>query len=175
MISLEHPNYKISIKKLSKPNDLLREFKKAKLRDYCYAFYVDLPTHNICILMNIGMSTGGHIGDRIYRKVGNLPGWGNLALTGEFGADMRIVVDAVEKKYAHLGLKVHKDDVTLHVWDTGNLTVDSFNNPTVEAEKCLIRECKETYGCMPAGNFQDPCARNKGSVSKSLFSNLFDG
>lgn len=174
MVKLNHPNYRIPIRSLSKPNDLLRAFKIAKLKNYCYAFYVHVPSHNIDILMNIGMSTGGHIGDRIYRKIGNLPGWGNLALTGDFGSDIKNVVHAVEEKFAHIGLVVHKDNVTLHVWDTSNFVTDSFNNPTIEAEKELIRQYKNQFGNLPVGNFQDPCKRNKVTVSKMLFEELFD-
>lgn len=173
MISLDNPDYTIFINTLARPSDLMNLFKNANLKDYCYAFYTNVPAHNIKILMNIGMSTGTEIGDRIYRKVGNLPGWGSLTLTGNFGADMKDVVNAVEAKYAHLNLKIHKDDVTLDIWNTKDLTVDSFNDPTIEAEKILIQDCKNTFGCMPAGNFQDPCTRNK-SVSKTLFNSLFD-
>ena len=172
MIELDHPNYKVPLSNLARPYLLVSNFKQLNLQNYCYAFWVKTPTTNV--LMNIGMSTGGRIGDRIYRKVGNLPGWGSYELTGDFGSDMKLVVAAVEERFEHLGLKIHKDDVTLHIWDTNNLVVESFNSPTVWAEKKLFRDCKEKFGCIPAGNWQDPNDRNKEPVTLKTFNSFFE-
>ena len=172
MINLKHPNYKVPLKNLNRPYDLVPNFKTLNMKDYCYAFWVKHANTNI--LMNIGMSEGERIGDRVYRKVGNLPGWGSKTLTGDFGADMKLVVEAVEQKFEELGLKIHKDDVTLHIWDTSKLVFDSYNSATIEAEKKLFRDCKETFGCIPAGNWQDPNDRNKAGVIPSIFSNIFE-
>lgn len=174
MIKLVHPNYKVPLKNLERPYQLVSNFKQLDLQNYCYAFWVKDYNTNTQLLMNIGMSTGGRIGDRIYRKVGNLPGWGKNALTGDRGADMKLVVKAVEERFEHLGLKIHKDDVVLHIWDTNNLVVESFNSPTVEAEKKLFRDCKEKFGCIPAGNWQDPNDRNKEPVSKQQYNMFFE-
>jgi hypothetical protein len=174
MISLDYPNYKIYISTLSKPCDMLKIVNDLNLKKYCYAFNVFIQPTKSFIIMNIGMSKGEEIGDRLYRKIGNLPGWGVLELSGKFGSDMKEVVNRTEKKFKEFNLKIHKDDVILHVWDVNNLDVDSFNDPAVEAEKYLMRQYKERFGCMPAGNVQDPCNRNK-SISKSHWNSLFDG
>jgi hypothetical protein len=172
MIELSHPNYKINLATLPKPSVLLSNLKRLKLQNYCYAFWV--KHNNTNILMNIGMSEGNRVGDRLYRKVGNVPGWGQYQLTGVFGSDMKIVVEAVETKFNGMGLKIHKDDVCLHIWDTGNLTSPTFKSPTVEAEKKLFRDCKEKFGCIPSGNIQDPNDRNKAQIDKSHFNMLFE-
>ena len=172
MIDLKHPNYKVPLKNLDRPYDLVPNFKTLSLKDYCYAFWVKCM--NTMILMNIGMSEGERVGDRVYRKVGNLPGWGSKTLTGDFGSDMKLVVEAVEKRFEHLGLKIHKDDVTLHIWDTSKLVFDSYNSATVEAEKKLFRDCKETFGHIPAGNWQDPNDRNHNGVLPSVFNKHFE-
>lgn len=172
MIKLAHPNYKVPLKNLDRPYGLVTNFKTLSMKDYCYAFWVKWANTNI--LMNIGMSEGERVGDRVYRKVGNLPGWGSKTLTGDFGADMKLVVNAVEQKFENLGLKIHKDDVTLHIWDTSKLVFDSYNSATVEAEKKLFRDCKETFGCIPAGNWQDPNDRNQRGVRPSLFNDFFE-
>ena len=173
MISLDNPDYKISLAKLSKPCVLLNLFQSLNIKNYCYAFLLDIPSHNKNIIMNIGQSSGGEIGDRIYRKVGNLPGWGVLTLNGAYGSDMKKVIDAVEKKYADIGVKVDKKDVTVHIWNVDNLDFDSFNEPAIDAEKCLINEYTNTFGSLPVGNFQDPRNRNR-SVSKSRFYNIIE-
>lgn len=173
MVDLEHPNYKIPLAPLQRPYKLVSEFKKNRLQNYCYAFWVKENRSNTNILMNIGMSDGGRIGDRIYRKVGNLDGWGSHALTGVFGSDMKKVVELVEEKFEHLALKIHKNDVCLHIWDTTKLTSTTYKSPTIDAEKKLFRDCKEKFGCIPAGNIQDPNDRNKQSTSKVIFENLF--
>lgn len=174
MIDLNKPDYRIDIKNLSKPYDLVTFLKNNKICNYCYAFWVILPAQNLMILMNIGMSVGGHIGDRIYRKVGNLPGWGNAQLNGAFGSDMQVVVDAFEKKFEDQGIKVHKDLVHVHIWDTTNLQASTFNCPTIDAEKKLFQDCEDTFGCIPVGNFQDPRQRNVTSISISHFNDLFE-
>ena len=174
MIKLAHPNYKVPLKNLKRPYQLVSSFKTLGMKDYCYAFLVKDYNTNTEILMNIGMSEGEHIGDRAYRKVGNLPGWGRNALTGDRGTDIKLVVKAVEERFEHLGLKIHKDNVTLHIWDTSNLIFDSYNSPTIEAEKKLFRDCKEKFGHIPAGNWQDPNDRNKDGVLPSVFVDLFE-
>jgi|TARA_B110000971_G_scaffold179174_1_gene185372 hypothetical protein len=170
MIKLAHPDYKINVTNLHKPSVLLSELKRLKLQRYCYAFWV--KNNNTDILMNIGMSTGRHVGDRLYRKVGNLPGWDKYKLNGNWGSDMKMVVELVEEKF-NKDLKIHKDNVCLHIWDTSNLTSPNFNSPTVEAEKKLFRDSKKKFGCIPAGNIQDPNDRNKSKVDKHHFSTLF--
>jgi hypothetical protein len=171
MIELAHPTFKINLTELHRPSVLLSKLKRLRLQHYCYAFWV--KNNNIWILMNIGMSTGRHVGDRLYRKVGNLPGWDKYQLTGVFGSDMKMVVELVEEKF-NKDLKIHKDNVCLHIWDTNNLISPNFNSPTVEAEKKLFRDCKEKFGCIPAGNIQDPNDRNKSKVDKRHFSMLFN-
>jgi hypothetical protein len=170
MIKLAHPDYKINVTNLHKPSVLLSELKRLKLQRYCYAFWV--KNNNTDILMNIGMSTGRHVGDRLYRKVGNLPGWDKYKLNGNWGSDMKMVVELVEEKF-NKDLKIHKDNVCLHIWDTSNLTSPNFNSPTVEAEKKLFRDSKKKFGCIPAGNIQDPNDRNKSKIDKHHFSTLF--
>ena len=170
MIKLAHPDYKINVTNLHKPSVLLSELKRLKLQRYCYAFWV--KNNNTDILMNIGMSTGRHVGDRLYRKVGNLPGWDKYKLNGNWGSDMKMVVELVEEKF-NKDLKIHKDNVCLHIWDTSNLTSPNFNSPTIEAEKKLFRDSKKKFGCIPAGNIQDPNDRNKSKVDKHHFSTLF--
>jgi hypothetical protein len=174
MIDLKKPDMRIDIKSLIKPYDLVTMLKKAKIKNYCYAFWVCLPSLNMIILMNLGMSVGGRIGDRIYRKVGNLPGWGNKTLNGTFGSDMLIVVEAFEEKFKEHGVSVHKDLVYVDIWDTTNLTVNSFNCSTVEAEKKLFQDCYDQFGCLPAGNFQDPRKRNVNKVDYYVFTSLFE-
>jgi hypothetical protein len=171
MIKLAHPDYKINVTNLHKPSVLLSELKRLKLQRYCYAFWV--KNNNTDILMNIGMSTGRHVGDRLYRKVGNLPGWDKYKLNGNWGSDMKMVVELVEEKF-NKDLKIHKDNVCLHIWDTSNLTSPNFNSPTVEAEKKLFRDSKKKFGCIPAGNIQDPNDRNKSKIDKHHFSMFFD-
>ena len=171
MIKLAHPDYKINVTNLHKPSVLLSELKRLKLQRYCYAFWV--KNNNTDILMNIGMSTGRHVGDRLYRKVGNLPGWDKYKLNGNWGSDMKMVVELVEEKF-NKDLKIHKDNVCLHIWDTSNLTSPNFNSPTIEAEKKLFRDSKKKFGCIPAGNIQDPNDRNKSKVDKHHFSMFFD-
>jgi hypothetical protein len=173
MIDLHSPTRIIQIKNLSRPIDIQRWCKKAKLQKYCYAFYVVDPSTNQELAMNIGMSIGGEIGDRIYRKVGNLPGWGSLALTGDFGADMKRVVEEFEKKYTHI--KVDKNQVNLHLWDTNNLTSQTIIEATIQAEKTLISQYEEIYGSIPVGNFQDPRTRNKSGIVTQVFNDLFAG
>ena len=173
MVDLSQPDHSINISKLNAPYDLVRFCKRNKIEHYCYAFYVNVPVHNSMLLFNIGMSEGGRIGDRIYRKVGNLPGWGLQTLLGEFGSDMKSVVDQTEKKFQNFGLKIHKDDVILELWNTTNLISHTFSSATIEAEKKLIEDCEQTYGCTPAGNIQDPRTRNKQKVLRSVFNNLF--
>jgi len=172
MIDLQHPNYKVPLKNLSQPYDLVKNFKILSMKDYCYAFWVKCGDTRI--LMNIGMSEGKRTGERVYRKVGNLPGWGSKTLTGFMGQDMKVVVEAVEQKYENLGLKIHKDDVTLHIWDTSKLVFDSYNSSTIEAEKKLFRDCKELFGYIPAGNWQDPNNRKRSIVSRKMFDTLFN-
>lgn len=174
MVDLDHPNYKISLNKLRRPYDLVTNFKKLNIQYYCYAFYVYDPVTKTDILMNIGMSEGGRIGDRIYRKVGNLPGWGSQKLTGDFGSDMKRVVEAVEKRFANLNLKVDRNNVTLHIWNTSNLSSNTLTSATINAEKKLFEDCKEKYLCIPAGNWQDPNDRNKAGVLTTVFSDLFE-
>tara|TARA_B100000780_G_scaffold194041_1_gene136823 strand:+ start:5089 stop:5607 length:519 start_codon:yes stop_codon:yes gene_type:complete len=171
MIELAHPTFKINLTELHKPSVLLSKLKRLRLQHYCYAFWV--KNNNIWILMNIGMSAGHKVGDRIYRKVGNLPGWDKYQLTGSYGSDMKMVVELVEEKF-NKDLKIHKDNVCLYIWDTNDLISPNFNSPTVEAEKKLFRDCKEKFGCIPAGNIQDPNDRNKSKVDKQHFSMLFD-
>ena len=84
-----------------------------------------------------------------------------------------IKVEFEEEKF-NKDLKIHKDNVCLHIWDTNNLISPNFNSPTVEAEKKLFRDCKEKFGCIPAGNIQDPNDRNKSKVDKRHFSMLFN-
>ena len=170
-IDLFTPDYKIDINTLLRPYDVVLEMQQHWMKYYCYAFWYAIPYSDKEILMNIGMSEGGEIGDRLYRKIGNLPGWGNLTLKGDFGKDMREVVKKVENKF---DLKIDKDYVYVHLWNTDKLVFDSFNSPTVEAEKKLFRDCKDTFGQIPVGNIQDPNNRNKDGVVPSLFNNLFD-
>ena len=170
-VNLFKPDYKIDIVSLYRPNEILTEMKSRFLKDYCYAFWYGIPYSEKEILMNIGMSEGGEIGDRLYRKIGNLPGWGNFELTGDFGKDMKDVVKRVEDKF---DIKIDKDYVYVHLWDTSTLKFDSYNSPTIEAEKKLFRDCKDIFGHIPIGNIQDPNDRNKDGVVPSLFNNLFD-
>jgi len=170
-VNLFSPDYKIHINNLLRPHDIVLEMQSHWLKDYCYAFWYGIPYSDKEILMNIGMSEGGEIGDRLYRKVGNLPGWGNLELTGDFGKDMREVVKRVENKF---DIKIDKDYISVDLWDTGRLVFDSYNSPTIEAEKKLFRDCKDTFGHIPVGNIQDPNDRNKDGVVPSLFNNLFE-
>jgi hypothetical protein len=174
MIELNKPDYRIDIKRLSKPYNLVKFLKNKKIHNYCYGFWVDVPAQNLMILMNIGMSVGGCVGDRIYRKVGNLPGWGTAQLNGAFGADMKMVVEAFEEKFQHLGIKVHKNLVAVDIWNTTNLQATTFNCPTVDAEKKLFQDCEDTFGNIPVGNFQDPRKRNITNISISVFNNLFE-
>jgi hypothetical protein len=170
-INLFSPDYKIDINNLLRPHDIVLEMQQHWLKDYCYAFWYGIPNSDKEILMNIGMSEGGEIGDRLYRKVGNLPGWGNLELKGDFGKDMRDVVKRVENKF---DIKIDKDYVYVNLWDTSKLVFDSYNSPTVEAEKKLFRDCKDTFGKIPVGNIQDPNDRNKDGVVPSLWNSLFE-
>tara|TARA_B110000285_G_scaffold5647_1_gene5990 strand:- start:46 stop:564 length:519 start_codon:yes stop_codon:yes gene_type:complete len=169
MIELSSPNYTINVRNWSRPADILSIFKNRSLQNYCYAFWVS--TSDKQILMNIGMSEGSEIGDRIYRKIGNLPGW-KYRFTGRYGSSMRLVVEATEKRFDNL--KIHKDDVSIHIWDTNDLISPNFNSPTVEAEKKLIRDSKKKFGCIPAGNIQDPNDRNKSLVHRKHFDSLFE-
>ena len=169
MISLNEPHYKLYLKEVSTPSEVLRIMKRKGLSKYCYTFYV--MDRNVKYIMNIGMSEGEHVGDRVYRKCGNLYGFGHNTLTGDFGSDMKTVVKLFEAKFTDI--QVHKDNVIVELWDTSNIIVDSFNSATVECEKKLFRDCKAKFGIIPVGNTQDPNDRNKQTTTPSVWNNLF--
>lgn len=170
MINLNEPHHLISLNEVSKPAKILRFMKRERLNKYCYAFCV--RDRNVTYTMNIGMSEGAHVGDRAYRKCGNLYGFGHNTLTGDFGSDMKAVVKRFENKFP--GIQVHKDNVILKLWDTSNIVVDSYNSATVECEKKLFRDCKAEIGCIPAGNIQDPNDRNRQTTTPSVWNDLFE-
>ena len=172
-INLNAPNRILQVKNFLRPIDLLKWFEKANLQKYCYAYYVIDPNTQKEFIMNIGMSIGEEIGDRIYRKTGNLPGWGHLALTGERGADMKKIVKSFEEKYPHI--KVHKDDVNIHIWETGHLQSNNLIDATVTAEKDLLTQCENRDGVIPPGNYQDPRTRNIVAVNRIVAETLFEG
>ena len=170
MISLNKPHYRVFLDEVSTPAEVLRIMKANNLGKYCYAFHV--KDKNVKYIMNIGMSEVAHIGDRVYRKCGNLYGFGHNALTGDFGSDMQVVVKLFEDKFTDI--QVHKDNVILELWDTSNIIVDSFNSATIECEKKLFRDCKAKFGIIPVGNTQDPNDRNKQTMVPSVWNYLFE-
>ena len=173
IINLNTPTRILQVKNFNLPIDILKWFKKVNLQKYCYAYYVVDPNTQKELVMNIGMSIGEEVGDRIYRKTGNLPGWGKAALTGQRGSDMKKIVKSFEERYPHI--KVYKDDVNIHIWETAHLESNNLIDATFTAEKDLLTQCESRDGIIPPGNYQDPRDRKKVAVNKTVAMDLFEG
>ena len=169
---LQRPEFTINLKNILYPHEVRNYFKTQDIRKYCYAYWAHFPDGKI--IMNIGMSNTANGGDRAYRKIGNIPGWGDFKLNGPNGSDMKKVIAAVEEKH---NVKIHKDIVSFDFWDCTNVVNESTRKDyIVRKMECeLADNCEELFGCLPAGNFKDPRTefRHKG-VSLPLFDSFFE-
>lgn len=173
MLALNNPDFVLALRDCTSPNKIRSRMKTDfKLKNFVYAFVLEnIPCINEEII-NIGMNTGDD--NRAYRKAGHLLGWGNNRLTGPSGADMNMIISKVAEKYPFID--VHKNDVTLLLWNTNILESKCINEcPTKEAEKELIKQFKETFGGLPIGNVQDPNDRNKMlGTTHEIFDTFFE-
>ena len=123
---------RIPLKDLAKPIDVSHEMTKAGIaREYVYTIGTDSK------IIKYGISTRGHsktLGERLYRQLGNIPGWSE-PLVGGNGSEMRDIISDFNKMY---GVNITKDDVYVQVCDTIGKTHEERADHCSELEKELI-------------------------------------
>ena len=132
------------------------------------------PTSHTLRYLKFGRSAEG-IGERVYRQAGHIPGW-NSMLKGPSGSDMKEIIANYEKEYPDE--KVHKNDVTLCIWDVTNTHNPNMYDKAYNTRLCensLLDEHEKLFGCLPIGNLKD--TRNEmmgGFVHRKIWTDLFE-
>lgn len=116
----------------------------------------------------------GTWGSRIYRQAGNIPGWGSHALQGPNGAEMRTVVSDYQQQ---TGRTVHKDKISIVVWDFTNYVFPDENfykKFLAKIENYLIENYQNKNGKLPVGNIKtESHAKDFYYVDNKTLNNLF--
>lgn len=159
MIDINKPDRIILIKDLQKPIQVSNILQVMGANSYAYAFkYLGL-------IIKLGMSADNSkiYGERVYRQIANLPGWGSLPASS-CGKDIIGAVAAFESVH---NLKVHKDDCSLEIWYP--------KGTALKTEDELLTQYETLHGCLPPGNPKDTRpAFLKSKVRKDVFANLFE-
>lgn len=155
----EYPMIERHLKYLSEPKDIKDLLKKYKVGSFIYEFSV------YGIVLKYGMSMNksreyirkrsnkekivNEPGERLYRQIAHLDGWPRLA-ESEYGEDILKAVEKWEKE--HPGYVIHKDNVTVRMWDLGsNLEYKQVK----QREASVIQEYHLAHRRMPYGNLED--------------------
>ena len=168
------PDHILPLSAVHSASHLMTYCKQHNLKKIAYGFIHMSPTSHTLRYLKFGRSSKS-TGERVYRQAGHIPGWNNL-LKGPSGSDMKEIIADYEKEYPDEC--VHKDDITLCIWDVTNVPNpnafdDAYN--TRLCENSLLDEHEKLFGCLPVGNPKD--TRNEkmgGFVIQQVFSNLFD-
>jgi hypothetical protein len=117
----------------------------------------------------------GNWGDRVYRQAGHISGWHKMLGSGS-GEEM---IDVVANYTQQTGRFVHKDDVSIVIYDFTNFKFpvqDKFGKYLEKVENYLIENYRSTHqGRNPVGNIKDEShAKNMTFVTDDLFNELFE-
>jgi hypothetical protein len=137
------PQYSIDLKDLKSAVEICQLMRKASIESYCYAFEYRRETMKYGLQYDIIKS---QYGERAYRQAWNIPGWDSVPLSSS-GQDMLGIVENFPS--------IHKDAVTLHIWDMTNYPRASSLKPNFEVDKLerqLIKDHISRYGEAPVGN-----------------------
>lgn len=136
------PTYHFPLRNLREPADI-----RKCARQYSWGAYVYVITAGNTVL-KYGMSKNqGDAGDRIYRQAAHIRGWDKKFRSGA-GADILITINEHEDE---IGRFVHKDDVSITVWDLG----DSPGEVVERIEAEMIENYNKEYGSKPIGNHKN--------------------
>lgn len=162
MIDISKPTVTINLAEFTAPRDVITRMRLFNFGPYAYIF------NHLKIPMKIGESAnrGTTPGDRLYRQAGHIFGWETPLISGA-GMDMKEVVSAFEKAY---GLTVHKDNVTIAVYDAEPLIRYYGDSASKYAETQLMNQYQKLHNNLPIGNFKD--TRLFGHCT--MFTALFD-
>lgn len=184
MINMNIPDLVIPIKSLNQPAGLSQIMAAHGIKSYAYS------VKHKTVVLKFGFSNGDskHTGERIYRQIANLPGWGQYdsdqaVLTNKpgygyvprspSGKDMECIALDYQKLY---NVAPNKDACVVEIWDT---TLDSLNYYTSyaarAAENELFNQYEAVHKCLPIGNVSDTRGNKvgKSAVPRSLISQLF--
>lgn len=155
------PTYHFPLRDLNEPADIRR-----CARQNCWGAYVYVITAGNTVL-KYGMSKNdGDAGDRIYRQAAHMRGWNRIFRSGA-GADILITLNEHED---NIGRFVNRDDVSITVWDLGDVPIETVKR--IEAE--LIENYSKEFGSKPIGNHKNHIKElGLRIVSKKHFNDLF--
>lgn len=161
------PKLTFKLKKLDKAAEILKTMRDNNIEGYVYAF------EYMGIIMKYGVQyqAGDGHGNRIYRQAFHIPGWEKPCSPNMSGDDMR---DIINEHFP----SIHKDHVTIHVWDMTNYPQTILNDHKFDInmlERQFIKEHIEKHGRKPLGNIKDEEHMDKKcGVLNAVFNNLFE-
>jgi hypothetical protein len=165
------PQFDIDLSQLNDAYEIKGIMKKIGVTVYVYAF-VYRGT-----VMKYGQSCYKTVhrsdpnGERIYRQARYINGWHQMpATTNSSGSDIIPVLDHFPQ--------IHKDQVSIHVWDMTDYPFAAQNCPEHEVtvvENQLIEAHISATGYKPFGNIKDEAhIKSKAIVTDTVFNNLFE-
>jgi hypothetical protein len=116
----------------------------------------------------------GAWGNRVYRQAGHIPGWDSM-LNGPNGSEM--FTEYLPAYQARYNRSVHKNDVTVMIWDFTTYKFPSesqFDVTLRQFEDFFIEEYKRSHnGISPVGNVNRAIIPNQSVVADVIFDTLF--
>jgi len=164
------PTYTLDVSTLSKPYDICKRMRKAKIDKYVYR----IMWKGIVIKYGMSADNSRAYGERLYRQIGHSKSWGDQRLVCSSGAEWRIIEEDFFKTY---GFDLDKEYLHVKIWDTTNYPFE-WIDPWDEVycmEQELISKYKEIVGSKPIGNINDD--KNiiyKAGIKKTNWGSLFD-
>lgn len=161
------PYYKLSLSQLLRASEIMKHFKNLGITSNVYGF------EYINTIMKYGVQydcVAQEPGERTYRQSFHIPGWPSKPSPRSAGNDMLDIIPHFPG--------IHKNNVTLHIWDMTNYPRASSVNTKFEVnalERQLIKRHIEEHGYKPIGNIKDESHMdNKVIVTDQHFGSLFD-
>ena len=154
----------IDLKNLRVAYEIIQQFHKMnpKIGKYIYQFRIG----NVVLKYGIS-SNNDKEGDRAYRQAAHLPGWPKGIATSYYGGDMGKIVAKYNKDN---NVFIHKDDVTLTIWDMEDITDKELKRE----ESRTIHEHVTIHDEPPIGNIEDYKKNMKPVVETKHFDSIFD-
>ena len=160
------PQYRVELKDLKSAAEICQLMRTANVESFCYAFEYRRETMKFGLQYTVTSNT---YGERAYRQAWNIPGWSNTPLSTS-GQDMLGIVENFPS--------IHKDAVTLHIWDMTNYPRASSLKPNFEVDKLerqLIKEHIARHGEPPIGNKNlEEHMDHATIIPDTVFDNLFE-